>query len=571
MQWITLTLNQRHSLSAQAACAASIHTEKLIIAAEGNFRHFDTERAHIFVVGLIQHPWFDAENCIAEVAKLIDDTHFIQKLNGYFSVIVISKAGEAIRALANRSGGLRLYFHESSDQITISSSLINLTNRLTAPKLDYVSLREELEFRWLTSERSLVADIYQLQPGTFCDLAFTPSREPKIQYYWKFPARTKLKLSTEKHVENVFNNLSDTLHNLIRPNAKIAVLLSGGVDSSLLAGMLKHLNYNFVAFSHKSKRHKNPELDDAITFAKALNVEHRIIEINDDEIPEIFQKTTDIVEQAPRFQSSLILYKLFEAMSGEFDQVLYGEAADTLYGSNMVKRYATKLQKRERLKKLALNSDLLLKLAACMLPSKKLRELSELTPVRHITAEQQLSHSAFAHKWINELCSSTTSAYELLANLVEIPDTTISKNDLEIAHVKAMNLRSDIANHMHETGALANHFSIDLLTPFMSFDMVSYASQLDDASYLGNDFVKPVLRQIGEKFYPKHLMYLPKKGFPAPHIAWMENELKPIWQQAMAKFQINDGQISDTEFMWTLSSMLLLFQKLKLTRDFKSP
>ena len=331
MQWITLTLNQRYSLSGKASSAALIHTEKLTISTEGNFKHFDTERAHFFVVGLIQHPWFDSENCLTEVAKLIEGTHFIQKLNGYFSVIVISKAGEAIRILANRSGGLRLYFHESTDQITISSSLINLTNRLTAPKLDYISLREELEFRWLTSERSLVADIQQLQPGSFCDLAFTPSREPKIQYYWKFPARPKLKLPTERHVENVFNNLTDTLHNLIRPNAKIAVLLSGGVDSTLLAGMLKHLNYNFVAFSHRSTRHNNPELDDAINFAESLNVEHRIIEISDEEIQEVFHKTTEIIEQAPRFQSSLILYKLFEAMSGEFDQVLYGEGADTLY------------------------------------------------------------------------------------------------------------------------------------------------------------------------------------------------------------------------------------------------
>jgi asparagine synthase (glutamine-hydrolysing) len=565
MQWITLTLNQRHSPSAQTSSAASILTEKLTIAAEGTSKHFDTEKAHIFVVGLIQHPWFDSENCAAEIAKLIEGTDFIRKLNGYFSVIIISKTGEAIRILSNRSGGLRLYFHESPDQITISSSLINLTNRLTAPKLDYVSLKEELEFRWLTSERSLVADIYQLQPGCFCDLAFAPSHAPNIQYYWKFPAMKKLKLSTEKHVENVFNNLTDTLHSLIRPNAKIAVLLSGGVDSSLLAGMLKHLNYSFVAFSHKSRRHKNPELDDAITFAKALNVEHRIIEINDDEIPDIFQKTTEIVEQAPRFQSSLILYKLFEAMSGEFDQVLYGEAADTLYGSNMVKRYAKKLQKREKLKKLAFNSDLILKLVASFLPSKKLSELSELSPAQHISAEQKLFHSTFAQNWISNLCPTTRDAYELLTNLVEIPDATISKKDLEIAHVKAMNLRSDITNHMHETGALANHFGIDLVTPFMSFDMVSYASQLDDASYLGDDFVKPALRQIGEKFYPKHLMYLPKKGFPAPHIAWMENELKLIWQQARTKFQINGNEkIGDTEFMWTISSMLLLSQKLKL-------
>jgi asparagine synthase (glutamine-hydrolysing) len=568
MHWILLTVQNKALIGTTNNITAlnTPHTSHSVISAEGNYRHTETVTKHVYLVGTVQHPWFYEDGWEATLQQLAEQPAVaLRDINGSFSLILVDKQQAAVQIFANRSGGMRLYFHESPQQISISTSLAKLRPHLASTAANRTALRECLDYRWLTGKHSLIDGVGQLQPATFCNLSFSQRPLPELDAYWKLPVRQKHHSSRQQHADNLQRLLEAALRSQIKPNGRVAVLLSGGIDSSLLLALLHHCGYAVVAFSHQNRQNNNPELATAREFAKALGVEHRIIEVDEADISTYFTETTAIAEEPPRQQSALLIYKLFAAMAGEFDHVVYGEAADTMCGSSVIKRYLYKVQLQRKLLTWCLQSTTLAKLATKVLPVGRLKNCLGVTPFNHVGNEEFLERSATAEAWITQVCQHPPFNYDQLTNLVEVIDPACSPLEIDIATTKATIWKTD-NNLMHVTSALANHFGLSLITPFLNSTVVNYASQLDDANYLGTDFVKPVLRHISEQFYPKHLLYLPKKGFPAPHKAWLQGPLQPLWQRTQRALNLPATLSNeDVELMWTTMALNVLNTTIGLT------
>ena len=87
-----------------------------------------------------------------------------------------------------------------------------------------------------------------------------------------------------------FTEVVDQLQNALRQTFRrasgllgdrpLGVLLSGGVDSSILAGVAKEELPRVIGYTAQIQGFENPELDRARAVAKALGIEHRIIRVS---------------------------------------------------------------------------------------------------------------------------------------------------------------------------------------------------------------------------------------------------------------------------------------------------
>lgn len=528
----------------------------------GNVTHINTSASDVFVVGTIQHGWFldDIKRC-QHFEKHQYQESFYQKLNGHFSIIIVDKKSNRTRIVANRSGGFRLYIKIGDHTIEIADQLKLLTNATAT--LSSAAIAEVIDFRWNSGEHSIVEGIWQLPSACYWD--FTGNEITQKTCYQYFPladAAPAQKFSD--NVATVERLLSNALQESIPKNSRVAVLLSGGVDSSVLAALAHQFDKNLVAISHRSDDQQNPELATAIQFAKELGIEHQIYTINNQDITDAFNRTIDIIEQPARYQSSLLLYKLFEKMAGKFDHVIYGEAADTLFGSSLVKRYKLRRTKQQKLLSIISPIPLASNVIDLLPKNNKIRRLKNENYLDYMRASSQIDYHSASQQYLTQWRGKNYDLAVMARLLASDQKHNIEQEKFEVAAIKSYLMRSDRDNHFHETGALARHFNIELISPFVDYRVVNYAASLDDESYLGDHFVKPVLREIGCKYFTKHLMYIKKKGFPAPFETWIDGPLQSQCKEAMQKLNVPMEAKQDYELQWTMLCLYMCSENLTM-------
>ena len=533
------------------------------VDSQGDVLHFTTETTDVYIFGRIQHAWFfDSDSLRAHFNEQQYYEHFYRQLNGHFSFIIIDKLTNNIRIVANRSGGFRLYVKASGNKLFITPLLANI--QATTNKLDNTALSETLDYRWNSGETALLNNVQLLPSGCYWD--FIDLQLIHKVCYQYFPDNSVINnKSTKENAIEAERLLSQSLQESIAPNARVAVLLSGGVDSSVLAALAHKYQKNLVAISHRSDDHQNPELATAIQFAEELGIEHQVYTINSSDILDAFINTIAIIEQPARYQSSLLLYKLFEKMAGKFDQVIYGEAADTLFGSSLVKRYNLRHQKQQRLLKVSQKLPLAKQIIHLLPSDNKIRALYNENCLDYMLASSQVEYSTISQQCI-EQWRNGTAPLTVLSRLLDNKHAA-EMNDITsaIAGIKSFLMRTDRDNHFHETGALAAHFSMELVSPFVDHRVVNFSATLNDNSYYGQDFVKPALRKIGEQYFSPELMYIKKKGFPAPYQAWLDGPLSALWQSTCQHLNFSQNTHYDHEFQWTMICLSLFMKNFNVT------
>ena len=154
---------------------------------------------------------------------------------------------------------------------------------------------------------------------------FTKAFKP---YFEPVPTkRTKISNSTELHA-----SLKKQIEDKIKSGAKIALCLSGGIDSAILAKLVPK---GTVAYTFKCVVPGIEVTDEsprAATYAKECGLEHRIIEI----YWEDFEKFAPLLMKhkgAPIHSIEVQIYKAaLRAKADGFDTILLGESADCIYG-----------------------------------------------------------------------------------------------------------------------------------------------------------------------------------------------------------------------------------------------
>ena len=110
------------------------------------------------------------------------------------------------------------------------------------------------------------------------------------------------------------------------------VLLSGGIDSSIMAAVAARTFPRCIAYTARIEGFANPELPRAAEVARRLGIEHRIVEVGQDDLGRFFPFVMARVQEPPRHFNNLVLARLFEALAGDVPFVVAGDAADLLFG-----------------------------------------------------------------------------------------------------------------------------------------------------------------------------------------------------------------------------------------------
>lgn len=277
------------------------------------------------------------------------------------------------------------------------------------------------------------------------------------------------------------------------PSDKIALLLSGGIDSSLIGLYAKEAGKNVIAYTVAYEKDDGEENDAALS-AKLLGFQHKIVRVSEQECLNIFEKYINSHEKIHAEWSGVPLAILMKRVKEDgFDHILLGDGGDDYFGGYVFFKLLYDFEKvlMDRIKSPHMRA---LRLYGIY------RDIMNDSEYKNITnSEPNESFDQFVISYMEQYFKDN----DLIQGLVDFD----CYNWLEQAMIPKV-----------EAGC--KMYNIEVHSPFLNPLIIPMSYQLDGDKRVN----KKILREYMIGTCLDKLVNKPKLGFKPPFINWLQRD-----------------------------------------------
>ena len=247
----------------------------------------------------------------------------IQRLQGMFAIGIWDSNKQRLLLARDRCGIKPLYFSQTHERLLFASNtqaLIHADDAIDTT-LDATALHNLFSLHAVVpAPRTVIKGIRKVKPAHYMIIGKDGSVEEKR--YWRLTAKRPDTAMTEQDwVQAVHDELRRAVEKRVRiADVPVGVLLSGGIDSSLLVGLLaeagvKDLKTFSVGFEDAPEEKGNEfEYSDAV--AQKFNTEHHQLMVpNNQVLPRLPEAFSNMAE--PMFGQDAVAFYLLPNTPGD--------------------------------------------------------------------------------------------------------------------------------------------------------------------------------------------------------------------------------------------------------------
>lgn len=460
----------------------------------------------------------------------------VHKFDGMFSFCIYNEKQHTMFLARDRSGEKPFYYHINSEGFYFASTLPALITLMPdKPKIDIMAVAELLSKGYIPNEKSIYCAVRKLQPGTAI-IFDCHNYELKSFTYWKIP-QYESHQSTDVELKEEFDQiLTRSIRRQFQADCPLAILLSGGLDSSLITAMasksFSEINTFSVTFPDYSV-HDESKFSNII--AREYSTNHTVIPLGEP-TPEFFLRLVSTLNE-PFFDSSFIpTFLLCEQVAKTFKVALGGDGADEIFGG--YNRYS-RLYLYERLKSIPFIKYT--KSTMGFLHD----QLSEGFPLKNFfyTFCQYIDYSVHDHPHL--FGNKTILTLLRDKGFKELPGREFPIFNKTQNHFVDSMTRYEFCNYLPldilskiDTASMAH--SLELRSPFLSLDCLNFAfGKLKPSMKVNKRYKKIFLTEFSKRYLPQQFNYVRKKGFSFPLETILRK--KPYQQLLMDTFSSLDS------------------------------
>jgi asparagine synthase (glutamine-hydrolysing) len=467
---------------------------------------------------------------------LRDGPRFVTRLRGMFAIAIWDRRRRLL-LLARDSFGIKPLYYELRDgRISFASELKALLRDPSfSRQLDRDALHSFLAFNSIPAPLTIFDAAWKLPPGHL--LTCSPEGVTLDRYARPSPApEGHLRREGARSLAaELRERLDDSVNAHLLADVPVGVLLSGGVDSSVLTALAaKHSSGRLATFSIGFRERSFNELELARAVARRYRTDHHELVVT----PRITELLPEIVAgfDEPFADSSAVpTYLVSELASDHVKVVLSGEGGDELFGG--YETYAADL--------LALRiGPAAARLAplAARLPSSSGRVSLDYRTTR-FTQAASLPPLERHHGW-KEIFSRTQREQLLCAdwhNPAFDPLGTWRERFAETADAPLLARLQDVDLGIYladdllvKTDRMSMIHGLEARVPYLDPAVTELALALPTKMKVSGLSKKRLLRQAARPLVPRKILSARKRGFSIPAAAWLRGELAPLARELLA-------------------------------------
>lgn len=264
---------------------------------------------------------------------------FVSRLNGMFAFALWERDTGRVLLGRDRLGIKPLYYAEIPGGLRFASTLpALLAGGGIDTSIDPIALNHYLSFHSVVpSPNTLLAGVRKLPPATLMQIEADGRRDERV--YWSLDYQRDSAdeaRSFDEWREILLNGLRIAVRRRLVADVPVGALLSGGVDSSLIVGLMAEAGvsnlrtYN-VGFADVGGE-KGNEFEYAEIVARAFGTEHERIFVPEAQLLERLPEAIAAMSEPMVSHDCIGFYLLSEAVSRHSKVVQSGQGADEVFG-----------------------------------------------------------------------------------------------------------------------------------------------------------------------------------------------------------------------------------------------
>ncbi len=449
----------------------------------------------------------------------------LSKLKGMFAFVIHNIETHDTFVVRDRYGMKPLYFSMQKKGCFIASEIrALLASDIIPRKLNRIALEEYIETQTVCAPNTLIENVQLLEAGHY--LHFKENETTKHCYY-RLLADTSYELTDKKSTQELLRStLRESVLQHMRADVPFGAFLSGGIDSSLLVGLMSEVRSEKInTFQISFEEEAFDERKYAQLVAKKFGTDHHEINLS----AEAFLQDIPSAVASIDFPSGdgPNTYAVSKATKeAGLTVAISGLGGDELFAGYPVFQYMQSIEKSFLLKL----SYPLRKSASTLLntisSSRSLRKKAELLglPKANLASAFPLVRNVWK---ANELISRTTKHFEIENNFNFI----FEKQAPLLNRVSAAEIESYMQHVLlRDSDQMSMAHSLEIRVPFLDHQVVELAT------HLSNDLKNPIspkkfLTETFADILPEEVVNRKKMGFTLPWSVWMKNELRDFTEQ----------------------------------------
>ena len=444
----------------------------------------------------------------------------LQKLRGMFAFALYDSKAKSLILARDRLGEKPLFYRSDGSSFWFASELKALMNVPDAPpRLRTEALKDYLANGYVSGDSCILKGASKLPPGHYLTLDCATA-ETSCTPYWQLPASSaasNVSFDPIALLDRLEDLLSASVSRQLEADVPVAVLLSGGVDSSLMTALAVRHRSNVNTFTISFPGHLEDEAPHARFIAEYFGTNHHSFPA----LPSSAALMPALARQfdEPMADSSMIpTWLLCQQVSQVFKVAIGGDGGDELFGGYL--HYTRYL----RLARFAGRSPLLLRRA--------LARMAQQLPlgIRGRSLALDLG-TDFPRELpgLNRLFRPHEISWLLGRGSLSYGGTPASQQvSEEEQDLLARLSRHDVLNYLPEdilvkVDRCSMASSMEMRAPFLDHHLVEFAfrevpSSLK-ASTKGRKFL---LKDLAARLLPRGFDQCRKQGFSVPLQAWLQ-------------------------------------------------
>lgn len=258
----------------------------------------------------------------------------LDRLRGMFSFVIWDVKKKTLFIARDIFGIKPLYYTENtSDGSFLFGSEIKsfLKHPSFRKEFNEKALRPYLTFQYSVLDETFFKGVYKLKPGHYMQV--TKEEGIEIRPYWEVPLPPKKQSNSMKSLDYYVKRIQDTIEESVKyhsiSDVKVGSFLSGGIDSSYLAALLKPKKTFSVGFEEHEEVFNETHL--AKELSESLNIENLRKMVSADECFDMLPTIQYHMDEPQSNPSSVPLYFLSQLAREHVTVVLSGEGADEIF------------------------------------------------------------------------------------------------------------------------------------------------------------------------------------------------------------------------------------------------
>ncbi|MEK7164732.1 MAG: asparagine synthase (glutamine-hydrolyzing) [Patescibacteria group bacterium] len=441
----------------------------------------------------------------------------LQKFNGMFAFAILNTETEELFLARDRMGVKPLYYFCQGGQFIFSSEVKAILRHNVEASLNYDALNIYFRLLYVPSPMTMWQNIHKLEPAHYA--VINRHGEIKKSRYWEFKNESLL-TDKEQIKEQISELLHDSVKKQLMSDRPVGVFLSGGIDSTIITGVMSKLSNQVNTFSvgfeatEQAEKYNNDFLIARRT-AKHFNTSHHEYVLSAQDV--LGSLGADIYHMDAPISNHVQAVNLLLARhaTAVVKVVLGGDGGDELFGGYERYYYSAIMDKIQRL------------IPKVFLPAKVKAAPGVERYMKFFAQKENLVRSFLAggvnkpamlpgflsERYFSEVDKQDFTRQFMRTDMVSwLPDESLARSD-----------------------KMSMAYGLEQRVPFLDHRLVELADRIP-VSYKvgGRGYGKVILREAMAGYLPQFVLDQPKWGWFSPAAKWVRGPLKPIMQETLA-------------------------------------